>query len=260
MTTSTAAVAGATTITGLDLIGSTVPDVERTVAFYRDKLGMTPAMAEAQGAEFTFPDGSTLGFWNPGEDSDVKMGFSVMFAVPDCRAAVELYRQRGATIADPFESPVCVLAIGSDPDGNAFVIHQRTKHDDAPVPAHVKTPSSINGIDLTAYLVSDPQRSIAFYRDVLGITPTGVDEQGRGAEFTLPSGQTFGVWRPEGGAEGSATSGGAIMWSVEDINAAIADLRKRGLDISDPQDSGPCFMAFAKDPDNVGVIIHQLKA
>jgi predicted enzyme related to lactoylglutathione lyase len=259
MTTS-ATVAAGTAITGIDLLGCTVSDVERSLAFYRDTLGLTPTIAYPQGAEFNFPDGSSLGIWKPeGADPDVKPGFGVMFAVGDCRAAVELFRRRGATIDDAFESPVCVMAIGRDPDGNGFILHQRTKVDDPAPPTHVRTTTSINGIDLAAYLVSDPRRSIAFYRDVLGMTPTTVDELGRGAEFTLADGQTFGVWRPEGGAEGEQTSGGAMMFAVDDAHATVAELRKRGLGVSDPEDAGKCFMAFAKDPDGIGVIVHQLK-
>ena len=67
----------------------------------------------------------------------------------------------------------------------------------------------IKGIDIAAYLVRDPQAQIAFYRDVLGMQPTEIDDEGRGAEFTLGDGSTFGVWKPEGGE-----TGGAIMFAV----------------------------------------------
>src|SRR6202043_4217277 len=89
----------------------------------------------------------------------------------------------------------------------------------------------ITGMDLAAYLVSDPQRAIAFYRGVLGLTPTEVDTEGRGAEFTLADGSTFGVWRPD---QGEKFSGGTIMFAVGDVHAAIADLRERGGTFSDP--------------------------
>jgi len=36
----------------------------------------------------------------------------------------------------------------------------------------------IKGIDIAAYLVRDPQAQIAFYRDVLGMKPTEIDDQG----------------------------------------------------------------------------------
>ncbi|MFY9664394.1 MAG: VOC family protein [Candidatus Cybelea sp.] len=61
-------------------------------------------------------------------------------------------------------------------------------------------------MDLCAYLVSDPQAAIAFHRDVLGMTPTAVDDGGRGAEFTLGDGSTFGVWKPEKGGSGFRTA------------------------------------------------------
>jgi len=39
------------------------------------------------------------------------------------------------------------------------------------------TATQITGIDLAAYLVSDPSRAVAFYRDVLGMTPTEIDPE-----------------------------------------------------------------------------------
>ena len=88
------------------------------------------------------------------------------------------------------------------------------------------TSTQITGMDLGAYLTSDPARSIAFYRDVLGMEPTN-ETPGRGAEFTLADGQTFGVWKLDGGA----TSGGAIMFAVADAKAAVERFRSNGADI-----------------------------
>jgi predicted enzyme related to lactoylglutathione lyase len=87
--------------------------------------------------------------------------------------------------------------------------------------------SLITGVDLLAYFTSDPQRSIAYYREVLGIEPTEIDSEGRGAEFTLADGTTFGVWRPE-----ETTSGAAVMFAVKDIHAALPRLRERGAELS----------------------------
>jgi len=113
-------------------------------------------------------------------------------------------------------------------------------------------PGRIVGIDIAAMLVADPQRSIAFYRDVLGMTPTA--EQARGAEFTLPDGSTFGVWRDE-----NATSGSVMMFAVDDIDAAIARFRKNGATLTDPMETLVCHMAFGKDPDGNGFVIHKRK-
>jgi predicted enzyme related to lactoylglutathione lyase len=116
------------------------------------------------------------------------------------------------------------------------------------------TAVAVKGIDIAAYLVRDPQRQIAFYRDVLGMTPTMIDDQGRGAEFTLADGSTFGVWKPEDGE-----TGGAIMFAVDDAKRAVEHYRARGLELSDIMESPVCVMAFGQDPEGNSIIIHQRK-
>jgi lactoylglutathione lyase len=113
----------------------------------------------------------------------------------------------------------------------------------------------ITGVDLIAYFTRDPQRSIAFYRDVLGIVPTEIDDSGRGAEFTLGDGTTFGVWQPD-----DASSGACVMFAVADIRDALPQLRERGAELSEPEETPVCFMSFGRDPDGNTVIIHQRKA
>jgi predicted enzyme related to lactoylglutathione lyase len=117
--------------------------------------------------------------------------------------------------------------------------------------------ATITGLDLSGYIVSDPQRSIAFYRDALGMTPTGVDDNGRGAEFTLPDGQTFGVWG--GDDETFKAPSGAVMFAVGDIKEALEAMRARGAQLSDPMESEVCFMSFGADPDGNSFVIHQRK-
>jgi catechol 2,3-dioxygenase-like lactoylglutathione lyase family enzyme len=114
--------------------------------------------------------------------------------------------------------------------------------------------ATVTGVDIFAYFTPDPQRSIAFYRDVLGMQPTEVDAEGRGAEFTLADGTTFGVWRPDGEA-----SGGCVMLAVENAVAAVAEFRARGAEFSDPQETPVCYMSFGKDPDGNALIVHQRK-
>lgn len=114
---------------------------------------------------------------------------------------------------------------------------------------------AIKGIDITGFLVKDPQAQIAFYRDVLGIVPTEVDPEGRGAEFTLADGTTFGVWRlPE------EVTGGFVMFAVDDLKAATARCEARGLKVSEPMETPVCFMAHGEDPEGNGIILHQRKA
>jgi predicted enzyme related to lactoylglutathione lyase len=112
----------------------------------------------------------------------------------------------------------------------------------------------ITGVDIVAYFTNDPEQSIAFYRDVLGMTPTEIDEHGRGAEFTLSDGSTFGVWRPD-----EPASGAAVMFAVGDIHDALPRLRERGAQLSEAEETPACFMAFGRDPDGNTIIIHQRK-
>ncbi len=116
--------------------------------------------------------------------------------------------------------------------------------------------SVITGVDMSSYITGDPKRSIAFYRDVLGIAPTHIDEEGRGAEFTLADGSTFGVWKPDE----AATTGGMMLFAVTDIREAVAIFRNRGAGLSDPMETPVCFMSFGADPDGNGFIVHQRKS
>jgi predicted enzyme related to lactoylglutathione lyase len=118
-----------TMITGVDIFGPATTDAKRLIAFYRDVLGMKPTEIDdgESGAEFELSDGTTFGVWQPADNPTSGKGFAALFAVGDINAAVAQFRSNGATLADPFETPVCFMAFGSDPDGNFFGIHQRKK-------------------------------------------------------------------------------------------------------------------------------------
>jgi predicted enzyme related to lactoylglutathione lyase len=118
-----------TKITGVDIFGPPTRNAKRLIAFYRDVLGMTATDidAEESGAEFELADGTTFGVWQPPQAPGEAPGCAALFAVGDINAAVKLFQARGAELGDPFETPVCFLALGKDPDGNTFGIHQR-KH------------------------------------------------------------------------------------------------------------------------------------
>ncbi len=124
----TTAPAATTTITGVDIFGPGTKDAKRLIAFYRDSLSMTPTNinAEETGAEFELADGTTFGVWQPGDGRE-RAGYTALFAVADINSAVARFRSQGADLGDPFETPVCFMSFGKDPDGNEFGIHQRKK-------------------------------------------------------------------------------------------------------------------------------------
>ena len=80
----------------------------------------------------------------------------------------------------------------------------------------------ISGIDIHTYLVKDPARAIAFWRDTMGLAATWESE--RGAEFELPDGATFGIWQMD---DESWQPGNGIMFAVPDVREAAQEYRKK---------------------------------
>ncbi len=114
-------------ITGIDLSGYMVKDGARAIAFYRDVLGLQPTTVypENMGAEFEFPDGTTFGLWNGGDQMPWQRGTGVLFAVDDLDAAVAAVKRHGTRIEMEHESPVCFMAMIEDTEGNQVVLHKR---------------------------------------------------------------------------------------------------------------------------------------
>ena len=118
--------AEAVKVRGIDVSTYLVKDVERAKAFYRDVMGFEVTQEYGDnGAEFTFPDGTTFGLWRM-EDGSWTQGDGVMFNVDNAKKAIEYFRSRGVKIADhTHDSPVCVMAFGEDSEGNHFILHER---------------------------------------------------------------------------------------------------------------------------------------
>lgn len=76
---------------------------------------------------------------------------------------------------------------------------------------------------VTKLPAQDLDRARAFYRDKLGLEPA--EERGGGLRY-LCGATEFHVFASSGAASGASTQMG---FEVEDIDAAIADLRARGL-------------------------------
>lgn len=112
---------------------------------------------------------------------------------------------------------------------------------------------NVTGIDIHTYHVKDADRAIAFYRDMLGLRVSW-EMAGMGAEFELPDGATFGVWKLDRWVPGNG-----VMFAVPDINEAVRELRAKGVSIDDPMEHEPCFMAFAMDTEGNSFILHQRK-
>jgi predicted enzyme related to lactoylglutathione lyase len=111
--------------------GYPVTDMDRARAFYEGTLKLEPTRT------FESPDGHWIEYdlgqstfavsntsredWKPSSD-----GPAVAFEVDDFDSTVGALRGGNVRfVHEPFETPVCRMAIISDPDGNSICIHQR---------------------------------------------------------------------------------------------------------------------------------------
>lgn len=120
-------------------------------------------------------------------------------------------------------------------------------------------PVAIAGIDLSGYMVTDAPRAIAFYRDVLGLEPARIYPENRGAEYDLPDGTTFGLWGGGGKVMPFQPSNG-ILFTVDDLDAAVAALRARGTPIVKEIETPVCRMAAINDSEGNTVFLHHRTA
>ena len=137
MTTTTETATGSATqarvkVRGADFVLYWVSDMERSLRFYRDFLGMAVgANWENAWVELDAPP-TTLALVRAGADGTsegVTTGVhapSIALAVEDVAAAVEQARAAGYIVkVEPMDSPVCVSAGILDPDGNLVGLHAR---------------------------------------------------------------------------------------------------------------------------------------
>jgi predicted enzyme related to lactoylglutathione lyase len=113
----------------------------------------------------------------------------------------------------------------------------------------------------TGYPVTDLARARAFYEGVLGLK-TGMiwEDAGHGwIEYDL-GGHTLAInngakeWKP-------SSDGPAIALEVEDFDATIAELKKRGVRFTvEPLNTPVCRLAVILDPDGNSLAIHKRSA
>ena len=115
---------------------------------------------------------------------------------------------------------------------------------------------NVLGIDFTYFAVSDMQRSLTFYRDVLGIPMACLVHDGTWAEFEINPG-TLVLGQ---GHSFVAPGGGTVALAVEDAKATVQELEQARIQIHAPLgESAVCFWAIVADPDGNRVIVHQRK-
>jgi catechol 2,3-dioxygenase-like lactoylglutathione lyase family enzyme len=103
----------------------TIPtrDVERSVAFYTEVLGLEPG---AKG-EVETPN-VTISFWNPekdGEEFKPHVGGFAIRVADVAEARRELEAKGVEFLGETYDSGVCHMGFFKDPDGNTVILHRR---------------------------------------------------------------------------------------------------------------------------------------
>jgi len=123
----------------------------------------------------------------------------------------------------------------------------------------------IKGIAHVCFTASDLDASLAFYRDALGMDHAFdfVDERGRRTGVYLRAGGRTFIELFEGevaaGAEGQPPQAYRhFCLEVDDIQAAVAALRSRGVEVTEPKlGTDQSWQAWLADPDGNRIELHQ---
>jgi catechol 2,3-dioxygenase-like lactoylglutathione lyase family enzyme len=112
---------------------------------------------------------------------------------------------------------------------------------------------TVSGIHCVCYIVSNMERSRAFYETHLGLKPT--ETHGIWCEYTLDDGASFGLVELPPDMQ---KPGGGVMFGVADARAMAAALTAAGVaGHGDMVVSPVCEMAWFDDPDGNGFAVHQ---
>jgi len=119
----------------------------------------------------------------------------------------------------------------------------------------------IKSLAHVCFVVPDLDRSIAFYRDKLGLRLA--------FDFINEKGERFGVYLHVAGRSfvelfqskladrAPGQSYQHLCLEVDDLNATVADLRAKGLEVTDPfYGSDNSWQAWVKDPDGNSIELH----
>lgn len=120
----------------------------------------------------------------------------------------------------------------------------------------------VRGADFVLYWVSDVERSLHFYRDLLGMQ-VGSNWENQWVELDAPPTTLALVRAGADGTDEPPTTGShapSISLAVEDVHAAVAEAKRRGLTVKvEPMDSPVCVSAVLLDPDGNAVGLHTRK-
>ena len=111
-----------------DFVSVPVTDMERSIAFYRDTLGLEQT-GHGGFPEFRLGDNGFLYLLDPtriGGRFEGPHTASLALRVPDVAEARSALEEKGVGFdGDTFDTGVCHMAHFRDPDGNVLMLHRR---------------------------------------------------------------------------------------------------------------------------------------
>ncbi len=117
------------TVERTDFISVPVTDMERSIAFYGETLGL-PRVSDDEGwPEFQLGENVSMYLVDPtniGREFEGPHTSSVALRVPDVEEARKTLEAKGVVFhGETFDTGVCHMAIFADPDGNRLMLHRR---------------------------------------------------------------------------------------------------------------------------------------
>jgi catechol 2,3-dioxygenase-like lactoylglutathione lyase family enzyme len=115
---------------------------------------------------------------------------------------------------------------------------------------------NVEHVDFICVPTSDMERSVAWYRDTLGLPQTA---EGGFPEFKLGDNVFLYIVDPKSmGGEFSNPHTAPIALRVDDVETARAELEERGIVFNgEIYDTGVCHMAPFDDPDGNRFMLHR---
>jgi predicted enzyme related to lactoylglutathione lyase len=230
----------------VDFIAVPVEDLARAEAFYGETLRLA-RNPHASGERWVEYETGNLTI------ALSTFGGAVALRVPDVDASRAELERSGMTFAmDTFDTGMCRGAPFADPDGNHLQLHRRyAPSEDFEAPAQ-----EVERTDFIGVNVRDRGRASEFYGGTLGLKKNPLASEGWpefeadnvGLVLSTPEQRGEDEYRPEYG----------LALRVTDVGQTMERLQNAGVEFQFPDvyDSGVCHMAFFRDPDGNGLMLH----
>lgn len=120
----------------------------------------------------------------------------------------------------------------------------------------MSTTDIVTGVDFVAVPTHDIEAAAAFYGETLGLRRSAYRPERGFAEFETGN-LTISVIQPDKMGMEFRANPNAIALHVEDMDAARAELERRGVSFhADTFDTSVCYMSFFSDPDGNALMLH----